>query len=185
MTPGPGQAPPSAYLEVAPGRFREHGGLHLEDYVVGQVFEHRPGRTITATDNVWSSLLCLNQHPLHIDEVYASGTEFGRLLVSSLVTFGIVNGMTVRTVSQQAVANLGWDRVRLSAPVFVGDTLYAETTVVARRESASRPGQGVVTVHTVGRNQDGVPVIEFDRTLLASARGTDGPAPRPSTRRST
>ncbi|MFJ9626110.1 MaoC family dehydratase [Streptomyces sp. NPDC101175] len=161
---------PAAYVKLEPGRFREDEGLRYEDYVVGQVFEHRPGRTITTTDNVWSSLLCLNQHPLHIDEVYASGTPFKKLLVSSLVTFGIVNGMTVKTISQKAVANLGWDRVRLNAPVFVGDTLYAETTVVAKRPSATRPGEGIVTVHTVGRNQDGVQVIEFDRTLLASPR---------------
>ncbi|HEU5270240.1 MAG TPA: MaoC family dehydratase [Jatrophihabitans sp.] len=167
----------TAYLELAPGRFREDDGLRYEDYVIGHVFEHRPGRTITTTDNIWSSLLCLNQHPLHIDEVYASQTQFGRLLVSSLVTFGIVNGMTVKTVSQQAVANLGWDKVRLSAPVFVGDTLYAETTITGKRPSASRPGQGIVSVHTVGRNQDGVPVIEFDRTVLAATREQCGSGP--------
>ncbi|OEJ29281.1 dehydratase [Streptomyces agglomeratus] len=164
-----------AYVELEPGRFREDVGLRYEDYVIGHVFEHRPGRTITATDNIWSSLLCLNQHPLHIDEVYASTTPFKKLLVSSLVTFGIVNGMTVRTISQQAVANLGWDKVRLSAPVFVGDTLYAETTILAKRPSGSRPGEGIVTVHTVGRNQDGVPVIEFDRTLMATMRGPARP----------
>lgn len=164
-----------AYVELEPGRFREDEGLRYEDYVVGHVFEHRPGRTITATDNIWSSLLCLNQHPLHIDEGYAAETPFKKLLVSSLVTFGIVNGMTVRTISQKAVANLGWDKVRLNAPVFVGDTLYAETAIVAKRPSGSRPGEGIVTVRTVGRNQDGVQVIEFDRTLLASPRHPAGP----------
>ncbi|MGW0252479.1 MaoC family dehydratase [Nocardia goodfellowii] len=158
--------------EVEPGRFREDVGLRYDDYIVGHVFEHRPGRTITTTDNIWSSLLCLNQHPLHIDAVYASETPFKQLLVSSLVTFGIVNGMTVKTISQQAVANLGWDKVRLTAPVFVGDTLYAETEILAKRPSASRPGEGIVSVHTVGRNQDGVQVIEFDRTLLAPMRET-------------
>ncbi len=165
--------PPPSYLEVAPGRFREDEGLRYEDYVVGTVFEHRPGRTITATDNTWSSLLAMNQHPVHIDAVFAGQTEFGQILVSSLVTFSVINGMTVKTISQQAVANLGWDQVRLSAPVFVGDTLYAETTIVSKRPSASRPGQGIVTVHTVGRNQDGAVVIEFDRTLLASHRPPD------------
>lgn len=166
--------PLPAYDEVAPGRYREDEGLRYEDYVVGAVFEHRPGRTITSTDNIWSSLLCLNTHPLHIDAVYAAQTQFGRLLVSSLVTFGIVNGMTVKTISQRAIANLGWDKVRLSAPVFVGDTLYAETTITGKRLSRSRPGEGIVTVHTVGRNQDGVPVIEFDRTVLASMRSEPG-----------
>jgi itaconyl-CoA hydratase len=157
-----------SYRKVAPGRYREDEGLRYEDYVVGTVFEHRPGRTITTTDNIWSSLLCLNTHPLHIDAVYAAQTQFGQLLVSSLVTFGVVNGMTVKTISQQAVANLGWDNVRLTAPVFVGDTLYAETTITGKRPSGSRPGEGIVTVHTVGRNQDGVPVIEFDRTVLTA-----------------
>ncbi|MET9426899.1 MULTISPECIES: MaoC family dehydratase [unclassified Streptomyces] len=170
---------PSSYVELEPGRFREDDGLSYEDYVVGHVFEHRPGRTITATDNIWSSLLCLNQHPLHIDEVYAAETPFKKLLVSSLVTFGIVNGMTVKTISQKAVANLGWDRVRLTAPVFVGDTLYAETTITGKRLSAGRPGEGVVTVHTVGRNQDGVQVIAFDRTLLAPLRNPGNPVTDP------
>jgi itaconyl-CoA hydratase len=161
---------PQAYAEVEPGRFREDAGLRYEDYVVGHIFEHRPGRTVTTTDNIWGSLLCLNQHPLHIDDAYAAETPFKQPLVSSLVTFGIVNGMTVKTISQQAVANLGWDKVRLTAPVFVGDTLYAETTILAKRLSNSRPGEGVVTVHTIGRNQDGTAVIDFERTVLASMR---------------
>ena len=165
--------PMPAYVEVAPGRYREDEGLCYEDYLVGTVFEHRPGRTITSTDNIWSSLLCLNTHPLHIDAVYASQTPFRKLLVSSLVTFGVVNGMTVKTISQKAVANLGWDKVRLTAPVFVGDTLYADTTVTGKRQSGSRPGEGIVTVHTVGRNQDGVQVIEFDRTVLAPMRSQE------------
>ena len=159
-----------AYVELEPGRFREDTGLLYEDFVVGDVIEHRPGRTISATDNTWSSLLCLNQHPLHIDGAYAARTPFGQSLVSSLVTFSIVNGMTVRSVSQKAVANLGWDNVRLSAPVHVGDTLYAETTVIAKRPSSSRPGEGVVTVRTVGLNQHGTQVIEFLRTVLVSLR---------------
>ncbi|MFF3273569.1 MaoC family dehydratase [Streptomyces chrestomyceticus] len=144
-----------------------------EDYVPGEVVEHRPGRTITMTDNVWSSLLCLNQHPLHIDAVYAEQTPFGKIVVSSLVTFGIVNGMTVSTISAKCVANLGWDKVRLTAPVFVGDTLYAQTRIVSRRESETRPEQGIVTVHTTGRNQDDVPVIEFERTILVPKQGAE------------
>jgi itaconyl-CoA hydratase len=159
-----------AYVQVRPGRYRENSGLLYEHFVVGDVIEHRPGRTISTTDNIWGSLLCLNQHPLHIDAVYAGETEFGQLLVSSLVTFGIVNGMTVRTISQRGIANLGWDNVRLRAPVFVGDTLYAETEIVAKRPSESRPGQGIVTVHTTGRNQHGVQVIDFIRTVLVPMR---------------
>ncbi|MDH6708555.1 MULTISPECIES: MaoC family dehydratase [unclassified Kitasatospora] len=163
----------NSYVEVAPGVFREDGGLYYEDFVPGEVVEHRPGRTITMSDNVWSSLLCLNQHPLHIDAVYAEKTEFGRLLVSSLVTFGIVNGMTVGTISAKGTANLGWDKVRLTAPVFVGDTLYAQTRIVSKRESAKRPGEGIVTVHSSGQNQDGVTVIEFERTILVPRQEAD------------
>lgn len=163
----------NSFLAVGPGVYREDSGMVYEDFVPDEVVEHRPGRTITMTDNVWSSLLCHNQHPLHIDAVYAEQTQFGKILVSSLVTFGIVNGMTVSTISAKCVANLGWDKVRLTAPVFVGDTLYAQTRVVSRRESATRPDQGIVTVRTVGRNQDDVPVIEFERTILVPRQEAD------------
>lgn len=162
------------YIKIGAARIREQSGLFLDDLEPGLVIEHRPGRTITASDNAWQSLLAMNQHPLHIDTEYAAKTEFGQILVSSLVTFSIVNGQTVSSVSQNAIANLGWDAVRLLAPVFVNDTLYAESTVMARRESKSRPHQGIVTVHTVGRNQHGVIVIEFDRTILTiSQAGND------------
>ncbi|MFC5885726.1 MaoC family dehydratase [Kitasatospora sp. CM 4170] len=144
-----------------------------EDFVPGEVVEHRPGRTITMSDNTWSSLLCLNQHPLHIDAVYAEQTAFKRILVSSLVTFGIVNGMTVSSISAKCIANLGWDKVRMTAPVFVGDTLYATTRILTKRESAKRPGEGIVTVHTTGLNQDGVSVIEFERTILVPRQEAD------------
>ncbi|WP_395298458.1 MaoC family dehydratase [Kitasatospora hibisci] len=144
-----------------------------EDFVPGEVVEHRPGRTITMNDNTWSSLLCLNQHPLHIDAVYAEQTRFKRILVSSLVTFGIVNGMTVSSISAKCVANLGWDKVRMTAPVFVGDTLYATTRILTKRESATRPGEGIVTVHTTGLNQDGASVIEFERTILVPRQEAD------------
>jgi itaconyl-CoA hydratase len=159
-----------SYVSVAPGRYREDRGMVYEDFVIGDVIEHRPGRTISLTDNIWSSLLCHNQHPLHIDSVYAGETEFGQILVSSLVTFGIVNGMTVASISQKATANLGWDKVRLSAPVFVGDTLYAETCILAKRESKTREGEGIITVRSSGLNQDGVKVIEFERTILVRKR---------------
>lgn len=163
----------NSFIAVGPGTYREDGGMVYEDFVPGEVVEHRPGRTITMSDNVWSSLLCLNQHPLHIDAVYAEQTPFGRLVVSSLVTFGIVNGMTVATISAKGVANLGWDKVRLTAPVFVGDTLYACTRVLTKRESASRPGEGIVTVHSTGLNQDGATVIDFERTILVPRQKED------------
>jgi itaconyl-CoA hydratase len=158
------------YEQIGENRYREGKGFWYEDFVPEMVIEHRPGRTITMSDNVWQSLLALNQHPLHIDAEYARQSEFGRPLVSSLVTFAIVNGMTVHTVSQRAIANLGWDEVRLTAPVFVGDTLYAESEVLARRESRSRPAQGIVTVRTTGKNQDQATVIHFQRTVLVPRR---------------
>ncbi len=164
---------PTGYERIGENRIREDVGFYYDDFAVGLVIEHRPGRTVTATDNVWQSLIAMNQHPLHIDAEYANQTEFGQLLVSSLVTFTIVNGMTVRSVSQRGIANLGWDAVRLTAPVFVGDTLYAESEVLRKRPSASRPTQGIVTVKTVGFNQAGVSVIEFERTILVPRRSDD------------
>ena len=142
----------------------------FEDFEVGREFQHAPGRTVLDADNTWFTLLTMNQHPLHIDAAYAATTEFGRIVVNSCLTLSIVVGMSVADVSQTAVANLGWDKVKLPAPVFVGDTLYASSRVIAARESASRPGQGIVTVETVGKNQDGVVVIEFERAVLIPKR---------------
>jgi acyl dehydratase len=113
----------TVYEQLDEKRFREKHGLFLDDFVVGTIIEHRPGRTVTMTDNVWQSLISMNQHPIHIDEEYAKQTEFKKILVSSLVTFNIINGMTVNSMSFNAIANLGWDEVRLTKPVFVGDTL--------------------------------------------------------------
>lgn len=160
------------YTQLTDLRYREDKGFYYDDFVVGLTIEHRPGRTITTTDNIWQSLISMNQHPLHIEAEYADKTEFGQLLVSSLVTFNIVNGMTVHSVSQRAIANLGWDEVRLTAPVFVGDTLYAESEVVDKRLSKSRSGQGVVTVRTCGKKQDGAVAISFRRTILVPLRAS-------------
>lgn len=141
-------------------------GRELEDFVVGDVYEHRPGRTITQADNIHFSLLTMNRHPAHCDAAYAAGTEFGRELVNSTLTMAIVTGLTVDDVSVRAIANLGWDEVRLLAPVFPGDTLYARTKVLAVRASRSRPGQGIVTTETQGYNQDGTVVLSFKRNSL-------------------
>ncbi|WP_430334636.1 MaoC/PaaZ C-terminal domain-containing protein [Rhodococcus sp. ACT016] len=163
--------PLPAYREVAPHRYRETSGLYYEDFVPGDVFEHRPGRTITDTDNIWMTLLTMNTQPVHFDAAYAERTEWGRLLVDSTLTVAILTGMSVRTVSAKVVANLGWDRVRATAPVFAGDTLYAESRVLSKRESQSRPTQGIVTVETTGRNQRGDVVMTFERTMLIYKRG--------------
>jgi itaconyl-CoA hydratase len=156
---------------VGPQRFRESHGLLYEDFDVGDVYEHRPGRTITEADNVWQSLINMNMHPLHIDHEYAKTTEFGRPLVSSLVTFSIVGGLSLASTSARAIANLGWKNVKLTAPVFVGDTVYAESKVLAKRPSQSRPGQGIVTVETVGLKADRVQFLSWERSFLVPFRG--------------
>ncbi len=152
--------------EVKPHRYRQDIGRTYDDFAVGDVYEHRPGRTITDADNVWFTLLTMNQHPLHFDAAYAAESEFKKPLVNSCLTLAIVTGMSVSDVSQKAIANLGWDKVKLLAPVFVGDTLYAESEVLAKRASKSRPDQGLVTVKTRGVKADGTVFMEFDRTVL-------------------
>jgi itaconyl-CoA hydratase len=144
--------------------------LYYEDFVVGDTFEHRPGRTITDTDNIWMTLLTMNTQPVHFDANYAAATEWKKLLVDSTLTISMLTGMSVRTVSAKVVANLGWDKVRATAPVFAGDTLYATSTVLSKRLSKSRPTQGIVTVQTAGTNQDGVVVMTFERTMLIYTR---------------
>ncbi|AZF58238.1 MaoC family dehydratase [Pseudomonas sp. R11-23-07] len=156
----------SKLVELSPGRYREDHGLNFDEFSVGDTYEHRPGRTITDADNTWMSLICMNTHPLHINSDYAKGTEFGALLVSSLVTFSIVGGMSLASTSNKGIANLGWDKVRLLAPVFVGDTIYAESEVIAKRRSESRPGQGVVTVRTKGVKASGEVFLSYERSFL-------------------
>jgi itaconyl-CoA hydratase len=158
-------------IEVGPQRYRESFGRYFEEFTVGDVYEHRPGRTITDADNSWFTLLTMNTHPLHFDHVYAARTEFKKPLVNSTLTVAILVGMSVSDVSQKAVANLGWKEINMTAPVFAGDTLYGESEVIEKRESASRPGQGLVTVKTIGKNQGGVVVCEFLRTMLIWKRG--------------
>jgi itaconyl-CoA hydratase len=147
-------------------RYREQHGMLYDSFEIGDVYEHRPGRTITEADNIWLSLVSMNTHPLHIDHAYASSTEFGRPVVSSLVTFSIVGGLSLLGTSAAGIANLGWREVKLTAPVFVGDTIYAESTVLEKRASRSRPGQGIVTVETRGTKQDGSLFLAWQRSFL-------------------
>lgn len=146
-------------------------GRFFEDFEVGDVYDHGVGRTISETDNTWFTLLTNNSHQIHFNTVYAGSTEFGRPLVVSTLTLAIVTGLSVADVSKNAVANLGWDNVRLPAPVFVGDTLFAESEVIDKRQSASRPTQGIVRVRTRGLNQRGEDVIVFERAVLVPRRG--------------
>jgi len=157
--------------QVGENRYRESFGRHYEDFVIGDIYEHRPGRTITETENTWFTLLTMNTHPLHFDAEYGKASEFGRCIVASPFTVSLLVGMSVSDVSQKAIANLGWREIRMSAPVFAGDTLYAETEVLERRDSKSRPTAGLVTVSTIGRNQTGTEICRFERTILVARRG--------------
>ena len=145
-------------------------GRVFEDFEPGDVFEHPLGRTITQADNIWFTLLTVNTNPIHFDAAYAARTEFKRPLVDSTFTLALVTGLSVSDVSLNAI-NLGWDEVRLPAPVFEGDTLYARSEVVEARPSRSRPAMGIVKLRTTGFNQDGVAVIEFLRTIMVYRRG--------------
>ena len=152
-------------------RYRESYGRYLEDFQVGDIYEHRPGRTISEADNTWFTLMTMNQHPLHFDHEYAKHSEFGKPLVNSALTLAIVAGMSVSDVSQKAIANLGWTDISMPAPVFHGDTLYAESEVLDKRESKSRPTQGVVSVETRAYKQGGTLVMSYKRSVLVPKRG--------------
>jgi itaconyl-CoA hydratase len=146
-------------------------GRFFEDFEVGDVFEHPLGRTITSADNIWFTLLTQNTAPIHFDHHYASQTEFGKPLVNSALTLALVTGQSVTDISQNVMANLGWDEVRLPNPVFEDDTIYSRSEVLELRESKSRKNVGIVTVRTTGFNQDGTEVISFRRTVMVYRRG--------------
>jgi itaconyl-CoA hydratase len=145
-------------------------GRFFEDFEVGDVYEHPLGRTVTTTDNAWFTLLTQNTAAIHFDRHYAEQTEFGQPLVDSTFTLALVTGQSVTDVSQNVFANLGWDEVRLPAPVFEGDTIYSQSEVLEQRESKSRPDVGIVKVKTTGFNQDGEVVITFNRTIMVYKR---------------
>jgi itaconyl-CoA hydratase len=154
-----------------PGGTVSWSGRYFEDFTVGDVYRHPLGRTVTATDNAWLTLLTQNTAPLHFDTHYAAQTEFGKPLVDSTFTLALVTGQSVTDVSQHVMANLGWDRVRMPNPLFEGDTVYSQSEVLAARPSRSRPEVGVVNVRTVGFTAEGRIVITFERTLLVYRRG--------------
>lgn len=159
------------HKEIGPRRYRETFGRYFEDFHVGDVYEHRPGKTVTEYDNHLFTLLTLNTHPMHFDAEFAKQSEFKQNLVVSPYTLALLIGMSVTDVSQKAIANLGMDEVKFTAPVFHGDTIYGESEVLAKRESKSRPGQGIVTVLTRGINQKGEMVCTFKRNMLIPGRG--------------
>jgi len=158
------------------------GGRCYEDFTVGMVMRHPIGRTVTATDNTWFTLLTVNSNPIHFDRHYSEQTEFGQPLMNSTFTLALVTGLSVADVSQYAV-NLGWDEVRMPAPVFEGDTIYAQTEVLSARESKSRPHMGLVEIRTTGFKQDGTVVLTFRRTILVYKRGHQPQLPVPAPRK--
>jgi itaconyl-CoA hydratase len=153
-------------------------GRFYEDLAVGMVLRHPLGRTVTQTDNAWFTLLTANSNPIHFDVHYAAQTEFGKPLVNSTFTLSVVTGLSVADLSQYAI-NLGWDDVRIPAPLFEGDTIYAQTEVLSRRESKSRPNMGLVEIKTTGFKQDGSVIMEFKRTVLVYKRGCAPQQPLP------
>jgi acyl dehydratase len=145
-------------------------GRVYEDFEVGDVYPHALGRTVTQNDNIWFTLLTVNTNPIHFDAVYAAQTEFKRPLVDSTFTLALVTGLSVSDVSLNAI-NLGWDDVRLPHPVYEGDTIYAQSKVLEKRESRSHPERGIVKLETLGLNQDSQVVISFQRTIMVYKRG--------------
>ncbi|MGE0154593.1 MAG: MaoC family dehydratase [Reyranellaceae bacterium] len=160
----------SATRPRQPGARTANPGLFLEDFKPGDVYEHRLGRTVTEADNIQFSLLTVNTSPLHCDSFAARSTEFGKPLVNSLLTLSIVAGIVSDDVLFNTIANLGWNSIKLSAPVFPGDTLYARSTVKEVRPSKSRPGQGIVTLVTEAYKDDGTVVLSYEKSNLMPAR---------------
>jgi len=152
---------------VAPKEWR---GRFYEDLEVGDVYRSRLGRTISEADNVWFTCLTLNTNQIHFNVPYAEGTQFGRPLVNSAFTLALVLGLTVPDTSENAAANLGWGEITLPSPVFVGDTLWAESEITERRESRSNPSVGIVSMRCRGINQRREVVIEFTRTFMVYKR---------------
>ncbi|HEX9695259.1 MAG TPA: MaoC family dehydratase [Actinomycetota bacterium] len=159
-------------------------GRYYEDFEIGDVYKHPMGRTITEADNIWFTLLSGNTNQMHFNDHYAKQSTFGQYLVNSGITVMVVLGLSVSDVSQNGMANLSWDEIRLPAPVFVGDTLYAESLVIDKRESKSRPYAGIVSVKTRGIKQDGTVVVTWKRSVMVYRRDAPmdkGHFPEPST----
>lgn len=145
-------------------------GRYYEDFEVGDVYKHPYGRTVTETDDVWFTNITMNLNPMHFNEVYASQTEFEERLVNGLFVIALAVGMSVIDISQNATANLGYDKVKHHGPVFHGDTIYAESEVVSKRESSSRDHVGIVTTRLRAYNQDDEKVLSLERTNMMLKR---------------
>jgi itaconyl-CoA hydratase len=148
-------------------------GRFYEDFEVGDAYRHPRGRTISEADNTWFALLTMNTNEAHFNTEVGKASEFGRPLVVSTLTIAIAIGQSVVDTTQNAFANLGLDKLTLTHPVFAGDTLFSESLVLAKRESASRPQAGIVTIKTRSLNQNGHEVLAFERTFYVHKRGAD------------
>lgn len=153
--------------QAAPKAWR---GRFFEDMEVGDVYRSRLGRTVTETDNIWFTCLTMNTNQMHFNNEYAAGTRFGQALVNSTFTLALIAGLTVPDTSENATANLGWTDIKLPAPVFVGDTLWAESEILESRESRTRTNVGIVTMRCRGINQRREVVIEYQRTFMVYKR---------------
>jgi itaconyl-CoA hydratase len=143
---------------------------YFEDFTPGQTFKHWPGRTITDFDNTWFTLMTLNTNPLHFDAAFAAKSQHGKCLVNGLLVIALVTGMSVKDISENAIANLEYETIRHTAPTFNGDTLYAETTVLEVTPSKTKSDRGVVYVETRGLNQNGEQVLHLRRRVLIPRR---------------
>src|SRR4051812_36126458 len=148
-------------------------GRFYEDFEIGAVYQHPLGRTVSEADNTWFTLLTMNTNQMHFNAEYAKRSEFGKPLVVSTFTVAIAVGQSVTDITQNAFANLGWDEIRMTHPVFAGDTLWSESIVLEKRESASRPHAGIVTVRTRTLNQEGKEVCSFKRTFYVYRQGAE------------
>jgi acyl dehydratase len=147
-------------------------GLFFDDFVAGDTYQHPFGRTISEADSTWFTLLTCNTNQNHFNAHLAASNPItgGRVIVNSGLTVALVLGLSVIDTSQNAVANLGWNDIKLVHPVYVGDTVYAESLITALRESSSRPGMGIVTMRTRGLNQDGVELVTWTRSVMVPKR---------------
>lgn len=145
-------------------------GLYFEEFEEGAEIKHALSKTIFESDNNFFSLLTMNHHPVHTNVDYASHNQHGQPLVVGTLVFSLVVGMTVPDISGKAIANLGYEDIRHLAPTFIGDTIYARTRIISKRESKSKPDRGIIYVETIGYNQRGEDVISFRRNVLVKRR---------------
>jgi len=152
---------------------REKFGLYYEEFIIGDVYKHWPGKTIFESDNNLFTLITMNPHPVHFDTEYCKGHQYGKILVVGTLVFSLVASMTVSEISGKAIANLEYEFVKHEGPVFIGDTLYSETEILDKRESKSKPDRGIVYVETRGVNQNGDIVLRFRRKVLIKKRNNE------------